>query len=118
VPWCPPWPRPTPSAPLEVSLSPLQITDFNLSKMMEESAVVSSMAATNPRWLAPEILSGHTATFASVSALQWARSLRSWLLAVCWRGVALFLGLPAGMDRGTPAYDPLLLLSVRARCFS
>lgn len=35
--------------------------------MMEESAVVSSMAATNPRWLAPEILGGHSATFASVS---------------------------------------------------
>lgn len=28
------------------------------SRVMEDSAVLSSVAATNPRWLAPEILSG------------------------------------------------------------
>jgi serine/threonine protein kinase len=32
---------------------------------MEESAVLSSMAATNPRWLAPEILAGRGYTFSS-----------------------------------------------------
>ena len=39
--------------------------DFNLSRVMEESAVLSSMAATNPRWLAPEILAGRGYTFSS-----------------------------------------------------
>ena len=39
--------------------------DFNLSRVMEESAVLSSMAATNPRWLAPEILGGRGYTFSS-----------------------------------------------------
>ena len=32
---------------------------------MEESAILSSMAASNPRWLAPEILSGRGYTFSS-----------------------------------------------------
>ena len=32
---------------------------------MEENSVMSSMAATNPRWLAPEILAGANASFAS-----------------------------------------------------
>jgi serine/threonine protein kinase len=32
---------------------------------LDESTVMSSMAATNPRWLAPEILGGNNATFAS-----------------------------------------------------
>ena len=39
--------------------------DFNLSKLMEENSVMSSMAATNPRWLAPEILAGANASYAS-----------------------------------------------------
>ena len=42
-----------------------QVCDFNLSRVMEESAVLSSMAATNPRWLAPEILAGRGYTFSS-----------------------------------------------------
>ena len=42
-----------------------QVCDFNLSRVMEESAVLSSMAATNPRWLAPEILGGRGYTFSS-----------------------------------------------------
>lgn len=32
---------------------------------MEESSILSSMAATNPRWLAPEILAGRGYTFSS-----------------------------------------------------
>lgn len=43
----------------------VKVSDFNLSKLMEEGSVMSSMAATNPRWLAPEILTGNNATFAS-----------------------------------------------------
>ena len=42
-----------------------QVCDFNLSRVMEESAILSSMAASNPRWLAPEILSGRGYTFSS-----------------------------------------------------
>jgi hypothetical protein len=45
-----------------------QVSDFNLSRIMDlESAVASSVAATNPRWLAPEVINGQGATFASVS---------------------------------------------------
>ena len=43
----------------------IKVCDFNLSRAMEDSAVLSSLAATNPRWLAPEILSGTGCTFAS-----------------------------------------------------
>ncbi|CAL5228984.1 g12220 [Coccomyxa viridis] len=43
----------------------VKVCDFNLSRVMEESAVLSSMAATNPRWLAPEILAGRGYTFSS-----------------------------------------------------
>ena len=43
----------------------VQVCDFNLSRVMEESAILSSMAASNPRWLAPEILSGRGYTFSS-----------------------------------------------------
>ena len=43
----------------------VQVCDFNLSRVMEETAVLSSMAATNPRWLAPEILAGRGYTFSS-----------------------------------------------------
>lgn len=32
---------------------------------MEENSVMSSMAATNPRWLAPEILAGQPASYES-----------------------------------------------------
>ncbi len=36
----------------------MQICDFNLSKVMENSIsnVTSSLASVNPRWQAPEIL--------------------------------------------------------------
>ena len=43
----------------------VKVCDFNLSKLMEENSVMSSMAATNPRWLAPEILAGSGASMAS-----------------------------------------------------
>lgn len=43
----------------------VQVCDFNLSRVMEETAVLSSVAASNPRWLAPEILSGRGYTCAS-----------------------------------------------------
>lgn len=36
----------------------LQVADFNLSRVMEASSVASSVAATNPRWVAPEVLAG------------------------------------------------------------
>ncbi|EIE18296.1 kinase-like protein, partial [Coccomyxa subellipsoidea C-169] len=43
----------------------VKVCDFNLSRVMEESSILSSMAATNPRWLAPEILAGRGYTFSS-----------------------------------------------------
>lgn len=43
----------------------VKVCDFNLSRVLEDSAVLSSVAATNPRWLAPEILAGKGYTFAS-----------------------------------------------------
>lgn len=46
-------------------VSRLQVCDFNLSRVLEDHAVASSLAATNPRWLAPEILSGRNYTFSS-----------------------------------------------------
>jgi serine/threonine protein kinase len=45
--------------------STLQVCDFNLSRVMEESVVLSSMVASNPRWLAPEILAGLPYTVAA-----------------------------------------------------
>ncbi|GAB4822160.1 hypothetical protein N2152v2_009206 [Parachlorella kessleri] len=46
----------------------VKIADFNLSKFIEEpgTAVASSLpSVTNPRWLAPEVLSGQKPTLAS-----------------------------------------------------
>lgn len=43
----------------------LKVSDFNLSKLVGDETVMSSMAATNPRWLAPEILGGNNASFSS-----------------------------------------------------
>jgi hypothetical protein len=53
--------------PLLLSAELLQVSDFNLSRLMEESQEASSMAAGNPRWLAPEVLEGRGATLAAVS---------------------------------------------------
>ena len=36
----------------------VKVSDFNLSRAMENNAVVSSLQITNPRWLAPEVLKG------------------------------------------------------------
>jgi len=36
----------------------IKLTDFNLSKYMDASMQSSSVAAMNPRWLAPELLDG------------------------------------------------------------
>jgi hypothetical protein len=45
-----------------------QVSDFNLSRIMELGCTVAdSVAATNPRWLAPEVIDSQGATFASVS---------------------------------------------------
>ena len=33
----------------------VKVGDFNLSRVMEGSAVLSSITANNPRWLAPEV---------------------------------------------------------------
>lgn len=33
-----------------------KIADFNLSRVMETTAVMSSITANNPRWLAPEVI--------------------------------------------------------------
>ena len=36
----------------------VQLTDFNLSRILDDSMRSSSLAAMNPRWLAPELLNG------------------------------------------------------------
>ena len=56
--------------------SALQVADFGLSRCLEECAEAggagssSSLAATNPRWLAPELLVGKPATLATGARLQ------------------------------------------------
>ncbi len=43
-----------------------QVTDFGLSKIVEEGlSMQSTQSPVNPRWLAPEILAGARATTAS-----------------------------------------------------
>ena len=39
----------------------LKVTDFNLSKVMQDSSRSTSLQAMNPRWLAPEVLDGKSA---------------------------------------------------------
>ena len=44
----------------------LQVCDFNLSRVVEETVgAMTSLSATNPKWLAPEVLSGRPCTTAS-----------------------------------------------------
>ncbi|PRW33138.1 Serine threonine- kinase CTR1 [Chlorella sorokiniana] len=43
----------------------IKVTDFNLSKILEDTTHSTSMAAMNPRWLAPEVMRGGRATKAS-----------------------------------------------------
>ncbi|KAL4855455.1 Serine/threonine-protein kinase EDR1 [Chlorella vulgaris] len=40
----------------------IKVTDFNLSRILEDSPLSSSVAAMNPRWLAPEVMRGERAT--------------------------------------------------------
>ena len=42
-----------------------KVSDFNLSKIMEETTRSTSLQAMNPRWLAPEVLNGGVATLQS-----------------------------------------------------
>ncbi len=42
------------------------MSDFNLSRILEDRVVLSSAMATNPRWLAPEVLEGQPDTLQSV----------------------------------------------------
>ncbi|KAL4855140.1 Glutamate synthase [NADH] [Chlorella vulgaris] len=40
----------------------VKVTDFNLSRILEDSPLTSSFAAMNPRWLAPEVIRGERAS--------------------------------------------------------
>ncbi|PSC74168.1 Serine threonine-kinase CTR1 [Micractinium conductrix] len=42
-----------------------KVADFNLSRILEDSSRSSSLAAMNPRWLAPEVMQGEHASMAS-----------------------------------------------------
>ncbi|KAL4521658.1 hypothetical protein Ndes2526A_g01846 [Nannochloris sp. 'desiccata'] len=42
-----------------------KVSDFNLSKIMEDSTRSTSLQAMNPRWLAPEVLNGGVASLQS-----------------------------------------------------
>ena len=43
----------------------VKISDFNVSRVVENGAALSSLQITNPRWLAPEVLRGGSAVLAS-----------------------------------------------------
>jgi serine/threonine protein kinase len=46
--------------------SRVKVADFNLSKIWEENAAMTStMSSINPRWVAPEVLDGQRATMAA-----------------------------------------------------
>jgi serine/threonine protein kinase len=69
----------------------IKICDFNLSKLIEESTRSSSVGGMlNPRWLAPEVLTGGSATAASdvfsFGVVLW--ELLTW--AIPWEGVNAF----------------------------
>jgi hypothetical protein len=36
----------------------MQVADFNLSRALEPTDIMSSLCIQNPRWLAPEVLAG------------------------------------------------------------
>jgi len=40
----------------------VKVSDFNLSRLLEESTGSSTLASMNPRWLAPELLTGDSAS--------------------------------------------------------
>lgn len=97
----------------------VKVCDFNLSRVLEESAVVSSLAASNPRWLAPEILGGRGYTFSSdvysFGVIMW--ELLTWRLPWhdCgpWQVVKLVTDdrarppVPADADLPTPTFPGL-----------
>ena len=60
----------------------VKISDFNLSRAMEQESFSTSLAITNPRWLAPEILrgehGGRAADVYSFGVVLW--ELMSWRL--------------------------------------
>ena len=60
----------------------VKISDFNLSRAMEQDSFSTSLAITNPRWLAPEILrgehGGRAADVYSFGVVLW--ELMSWKL--------------------------------------
>lgn len=60
----------------------VKISDFNLSRAMEQESFSTSLAITNPRWLAPEILrgehGGRAADVYSFGVVLW--ELMSWKL--------------------------------------
>lgn len=63
-----PWRLLLPPQPSSCCKFPPQVSDFNLTRVEDSSQGSSSTAgATNPRWLAPELLEGRGHTFASVS---------------------------------------------------
>ena len=37
-------------------VSPAQVGDFDLSRVVEGDATASNLTANNPRWLAPEVI--------------------------------------------------------------
>lgn len=43
----------------------VKVSDFNLSRVLEESTIHSSVTVNNPRWLAPEVMDGNSATLQS-----------------------------------------------------
>jgi hypothetical protein len=69
----------------------MQVCDFNLSKLLEDSARSSSAGGMlNPRWLAPEVLMGRPATAESdvfsFGTVLW--ELLTWRLP--WEGANLY----------------------------
>ena len=60
----------------------VKISDFNLSRAMEQESFSTSLAITNPRWLAPEVLrgehGGRAADVYSFGVVLW--ELMSWKL--------------------------------------
>ena len=59
----------------------VKVADFNLSRALESNLSASTLFITNPRWLSPEVLSGHPGQLA---ADVWAFGTVLWELAT-WR---------------------------------
>ncbi|KAL3162493.1 hypothetical protein ABBQ32_010154 [Trebouxia sp. C0010 RCD-2024] len=104
----------------------VKIADFNLSRVMEAQAVVSSISANNPRWLAPEVVTDQAYSTAadvySFGLILW--ELLTWQLP--WADLGPFQimvaiaekqrrpaippesELPGGSFSGLPAYLDLM----------